>query len=172
MINRVVLVGRLTKDPELRQTGTGIAVATFSLAVNRTFTSQSGEREADFVPIVVWRKQAENVAQYIGKGSLVGVEGRLQTRTYEAQDGGTRFIMEVVADSVQFLEPRGASANRQQNNYGGGQQYSNNNNNAGNFGGATAQPQQQQQQQPANQNVDFSFENDNSFDISDDDLPF
>ena len=87
MINRVVLVGRLTKDPELRYTPNGIPVSTFTLAVNRTFTNRQGEREADFINCVVWRKQAENVANYLRKGSLAGVEGRIQTRSYEAQDG-------------------------------------------------------------------------------------
>lgn len=109
MINRVVLVGRLTKDPELRYTPNGVAVATFTLAVNRTFVSQSGEREADFINCVVWRKQAENTANYLRKGSLTGVEGRLQTRSYENQEGKRVYVTEVVADSVQFLEPKGNS---------------------------------------------------------------
>lgn len=104
MINRVVLVGRLTKNPELKYTSTGNAVATFTLAVNRTFSNQQGEREADFINIVVWRKQAENAANYLHKGSLIGIEGRLQTRNYEGQDGKRVYVTEVVADSVQFLE--------------------------------------------------------------------
>lgn len=107
MINRVILVGRLTKDPELRYTPNGVAVATFTLAVNRTYTNQQGEREADFINCIVWRRQAENVANYLKKGSLAGVEGRIQTRSYENQEGRKVYVTEVVADSVQFLEPRG-----------------------------------------------------------------
>ena len=97
MMNRVVLVGRLTKDPELRYTPAGAAVATFTLAVNRTFTNQQGVREADFVNCVVWRKAAENVANFLKKGSLAGVDGRLQTRNYEANDCRLVYVTEVVA---------------------------------------------------------------------------
>ena len=110
MINRTILVGRLTKDPELRRTGNDIAVATFTLAVNRPFSNQQGDREADFINCVVWRRQAETVAQYVKKGSLVGVEGRINTRNYENEEGRTVYITEVVADSVQFLEPKGSSS--------------------------------------------------------------
>lgn len=107
MLNRIVLIGRLTKDPELRYTpANGVAVATFTLAVNRRFTQQGQQREADFIPIVVWRAQAENCAKYLGKGSLVAVEGRLQIRSYEDKEGQRRTIAEVVADSVQFLESK------------------------------------------------------------------
>lgn len=87
MINRVVLVGRLTKDPELRYTPNGIASARFTVAVNRTFSNQQGEREADFINCQAWRKQAENLANYMKKGSLIGVEGRIQTGSYDGQDG-------------------------------------------------------------------------------------
>lgn len=110
MINRVVLVGRLTKDPELKYTQTGVAVTRFTLAVNRTFSSQSGEREADFINCVTWRKQAENTANFLKKGSLAGIEGRIQTSSFEGQDGKRVFMTEVVADSVQFLEPRNNNA--------------------------------------------------------------
>jgi single-strand DNA-binding protein len=104
MLNRIVLVGRLTKDPELRYTpANGVAVTSFTLAVNRRFKSP-GQPDADFVPIVVWKQQAENCAKYLGKGSLVGVDGRLQIRSYEDREGQRRTIAEVVADSVQFLE--------------------------------------------------------------------
>lgn len=103
-MNKVVLIGRLTKDPELRFTpGTGTAVATFTLAVDRKF-SKEGQREADFVPVVVWGKSAENTANYVGKGKLVGVSGRIQTRSYDAKDGSKRYVTEVVAEEVQFLE--------------------------------------------------------------------
>lgn len=104
MLNNVVLIGRLTKDPELRYTPAGVAVASFTLAVDRSFTNQQGEREADFIPIVVWRKQAENCANYIGKGRLVAVEGRIQVRTYDANDGQRRWVTEVVAENVRFLD--------------------------------------------------------------------
>ena len=106
MINRVVLVGRLTKDPEYRTTPSGVSVATFTLAVNRTFTNAQGEREVDFINVVVFRRQAENVNNYLFKGSLVGVDGRIQSRSYENQEGRRIFVTEVVADSVQFLEPK------------------------------------------------------------------
>lgn len=106
MINRVVLVGRLTKDPEYRTTPSGVSVATFTLAVNRTFTNAQGEREADFINVVVFRRQAENVNNYLFKGSLAGVDGRIQSRSYENQEGRRIFVTEVVADSVQFLEPK------------------------------------------------------------------
>jgi single-strand DNA-binding protein len=107
MMNRVLLVGRLTKNPELRYTPAGVPVATFTLAVNRTFTNQQGEREADFINCVVWRKPAENVANFLKKGSLAGVDGRLQSRHYEGQDGKRVYVTEVVAETVQFLEPKG-----------------------------------------------------------------
>jgi len=102
-MNKVFLIGRLTRDPELRYTSSNIPSATFSLAVDRNFTNQNGEREADFINIVVWRKQAENVKNYLTKGSQVAIDGRIQTRTYDAQDGSKRYVTEVVADNVQFL---------------------------------------------------------------------
>ena len=106
MINRVVLVGRLTKDPELRYTSSNIPVSKFTLAVNRTFAGPSGEREADFIQCVVWRKQAENLAKFVRKGSLIGVEGRIQTGSYDDKDGIRKYTTEVIGDSVQFLEPK------------------------------------------------------------------
>lgn len=108
MINRVVLVGRMTRDPELRRTQMGTAVTSFTLAMNRNFTSANGERQTDFINCVVWNKAAENVERYCFKGSLVGVEGRLQSRQYDAQDGSKRTVVEVVCDSVQFLETKSA----------------------------------------------------------------
>ena len=105
MINSVVLVGRITKSPELKSTQSNISFTNFTLAVNRQFTSQNGEQEVDFIQCIAWRKQAENMAQYLHKGSLIGVLGRIQTRTYEA-DNGTRYITEVVCDNVQFLESK------------------------------------------------------------------
>ncbi len=182
MINRVVLVGRLTKDPELRYTPAGAAVATFTLAVNRTYTNQQGDREADFINCVIWRKPAENVANFLKKGSLAGVEGRIQTRNYEGQDGKRVYVTEIQADSVQFLEPRSSGggggggysdAPQQQQgggSYGGEQR---NNNQDFPFG------QQQQNQQRSSNNAGYSKMNEDPFandghpiDISDDDLPF
>ncbi|EJD5781041.1 single-stranded DNA-binding protein [Staphylococcus pseudintermedius] len=145
MLNRVVLVGRLTKDPDFRTTPSGVSVATFTLAVNRTFTNAQGEREADFINCVVFRKQAENVKNYLSKGSLAGVDGRLQSRSYENQEGRRVFVTEVVCDSVQFLESKN---NNQSNN----------------------QPQQQRGQAPAQDNP-FTNSN-NPIDIDDEDLPF
>lgn len=113
MINRVILVGRLTKDPEYRQTPSGVSVATFTLAVNRSFTNSQGEREADFINVVVFRKQADNVNKYLSKGSLAGVDGRIQSRSYENNEGRRVFVTEVVADNVQFMDSKGSN---QQNN--------------------------------------------------------
>lgn len=127
MINRVVLVGRLTKDPQFRTTPSGVSIANFTLAVNRTFTNAQGERESDFINIVVFRKQAENVNNYLSKGSLAGVDGRLQSRSYENNEGKRIFVTEVVADSVQFLEPKGninqqgGTNNQQSSNISSGQ---------------------------------------------------
>lgn len=108
MINKVILVGRLTKDPELKSTQSNIYFANFTLAVNRQFADENGERQADFINCIVWRKQAENLCRFQKKGALIGVEGRIQTRTYES-DQGTRYITEVVCDSVQYLSSKGES---------------------------------------------------------------
>ena len=105
-MNKIVLIGRLTRDVELRYTESQTPVATFSLAVNRNFTNQSGEKEADFINIVVWRKQAENCKNYLSKGSQVAVEGRIQTRNYDDKDGKKVYITEVVAESVEFLNTK------------------------------------------------------------------
>ena len=105
-MNKVILIGRLTKDPELKYTSSDIANTTFSIAVDRPFTNQDGEREADFINIVVWRKQAENCKNYLTNGSQVAIEGRIQTRNYDDQDGNKKYITEVVADSVQFLSTK------------------------------------------------------------------
>lgn len=109
-MNKVFLIGRLTRDPELRYTGNNTAVASFSIAVNRNFTNQSGEREADFINIVVWRKQAENVKNYLTQGSQVAIDGRIQTRSYDDQDGKKRYVTEVIADNVEFLGSKGQSS--------------------------------------------------------------
>lgn len=115
MINRVILVGRLTKDPDLKITPSGAAVARFTLAVNRTFSNANGEKETDFINCTVWRKQAENTANFLKKGSLAGVEGRIQTGSYEGQDGKRIYTTEVVCDSVQFLEPKKSQQGAQGN---------------------------------------------------------
>lgn len=131
MINRVVLVGRLTKDPELRYTTNGVAVTRFTVAVNRPFANQNGEREADFINCVAWRKQAENLANYMRKGSLVGIDGRIQTGSYEDQDGKKVFYTEVVAESIQFLESKN-TPNSAQNQFSsqGNTNYQSSNQNA------------------------------------------
>lgn len=135
MINNVTLVGRLTKDPDLKYTGNGTAVATFTLAVNRNFTNQSGEREADFVNCVIWRKPAETLANYAKKGVLIGITGRIQTRSYDNQQGQRVYVTEVVADNFQLLESKKADSsqntqgsgvsNSQTNNYTRNQQNTN-----------------------------------------------
>lgn len=163
MMNRVVLVGRLTKDPELRYTPNGVPVATFTLAVNRTFTNQQGERETDFINCVIWRRPAENVANFLKKGSLAGVDGRIQTRNYEGQDGKRVYVTEVLAESVQFLEPKGSNNGRNDNapqEYGNPNPYGNNNQN------------QRQNNQGFTKMDDDPFAGNGQIDISDDDLPF
>ncbi|PKK87760.1 MAG: single-stranded DNA-binding protein [Tenericutes bacterium HGW-Tenericutes-8] len=106
MLNRVVLVGRITKDPELKRTQNNIAVVSFTIAVNRQFSNEQGESQADFIQCVAWRKQAENMQSYVRKGALLGIDGRIQTRNYETQNGETRYVTEVVCDAVQFLESK------------------------------------------------------------------
>lgn len=106
MINRVVLVGRMTKDPELRRTAKGDPVTSFTLAVNRNFTSRDGQQQADFINCLIWNKSAENVERYCSKGSLVGVEGRLQSRTYNNAQGNKVFVVEVICDNIQFIDTR------------------------------------------------------------------
>lgn len=145
MINNTVLVGRLTKDVDLRYTQSNVAVATFTLAVNRAFKNENGDREADFINCVMWRQQAENLANWAKKGALIGITGRIQTRSYDNQQGQRVYVTEVVAEQFQLLESRNSQS--QQNNQGRAQT---------------------QQQAP-----DFSrSENTNPLDISDDDLPF
>ncbi|WP_434520362.1 single-stranded DNA-binding protein [Pediococcus sp. M21F004] len=114
MINRTVLVGRLTKDPDLRYTNSGTAVASFTLAVNRQFTNSKGEHEADFINCVIWQKAAENFSNFTHKGSLVGIDGRIQTRSYENQQGQRVYVTEVVIENFSLLEPRSQSDKSQQ----------------------------------------------------------
>lgn len=162
MLNRVILIGRLTQDPELRYTNTGTAVASFSLAVDRMRNNQAGERETDFIPIVVWQKQAELVAQYLHKGRLAAVDGRLQIRSYENKEGQKVRVAEVVAESVRFLD-RGETP-------GGGMP----SNNAG-MTRPGAAPTNRPKPEPSRtqQFEDDPFADDSRMiDISDDDLPF
>ena len=115
-MNRVMLIGRLTAKPELRYTGSNIPYARFSVAINRTFSNSQGQRETDFINVIIWRKQAENVCNFLDKGSLVSVEGRLQSISYDDKDGNKRYSLDVVADNVQFLESKSQSQNRQNSN--------------------------------------------------------
>ena len=105
-MNKVFLIGRLARDPELRYTSNNTPVTSFTIAVNRTYTNQSGEREADFINVVVWRRQAESVKNYLSQGSQVAVEGRIQVRNYDDQNGNKRYVTEVIADSVEFIGGR------------------------------------------------------------------
>lgn len=114
MLNNVTLVGRLTKDADLRYTKTGKAVATFTLAVNRNFTNQAGEREADFIQCVIWGKPAETLANYTHKGTLLGVTGRIQTRSYENQQGYRVYVTEIFVTTFSLLEPKAVNDQRQQ----------------------------------------------------------
>lgn len=170
MMNRTVLVGRLTKDVELRYTPNGVPVANFTLAVNRTFTNQQGEREADFINCVVWRKPAENAAKFLKKGSQAGIDGRLQTRNYEDDSGKRVFVTEVVADSVQFLEPKSRDQQRDHHN----------SNNQGDYRNGQQNKGQGQQRNHYKEDYQSSpngspFDHDpygSSYDYSQDDLPF
>lgn len=153
MINNVVLVGRPTKDPDLRYTANGTAVATFTLAVNRNFTNQNGNREADFVNCVIWRKSAESLANYCRKGTLIGVVGRIQSRNYENQQGQRIYVTEVVVEKYQLLESREVNERRQN----GTQNYNNQNDQIDSLAN----------NEPPREPFDPGM-----IDISDDDLPF
>ncbi len=165
MLNRVVLVGRLTRDPDLRYTASGVAVANFTIAANRPFRNQQGEQEADFINCVVWRKTAENLANYMKKGNMIGVDGRIQTRSYEGQDGKMVYVTEVMAENIQFLESRGASQQRDTSGYNPNDAFQH-----------QAPSQSQPQSQPSRQTGEPQgnpFQNDGEqINISDDDLPF
>ena len=164
-MNKVFLIGRLTRDPELRYTGSNTAVASFSLAVNRNFTNASGEREADFINIVVWRKQAENVKNYLSQGSQVAIYGRIQTRSYDDQNGQRRYVTEVVADNVEFLGSRGSSNNTNVNANSAAPQQHDAAPTPYDFGSA---PEPKGTDVDSNPFADFG----SSIEISDDELPF
>ncbi|ANY73660.1 single-stranded DNA-binding protein [Paenibacillus ihbetae] len=158
MLNRVILIGRLTRDPELRYTPSGVAVTQFTLAVDRPFTGQGGEREADFIPVVTWRQLAETCANYLRKGRLTAVEGRIQVRNYENNEGKRVYVTEVIADNVRFLESNregGGGGNREESSFGGGS-------GGGNRGGNNF----------SRNNQDPFSDEGKPIDISDDDLPF
>ncbi|OJF97178.1 single-stranded DNA-binding protein [Alkalibacterium sp. 20] len=174
MINNVVLVGRLTRDAELRYTGSGIAVASFTVAVERPYTNAQGERETDFINCVAWRKTAEIISNFTRKGSLVGVTGRMQTRNYTNNEGRKVYITEVVCENFQMLEPKSVTEKRAQNdgsssNAGVSKNYSNNSNDSQNNNQA---PKNNTKSNHANFDEDPFESNNDSIDISDDDLPF
>lgn len=166
MINNVTIIGRTTKDIELRATSSGTNNASFILAVERNFKNANGEKETDFINCVAWRKTAEILAQYAPKGSMIGVRGRIQTRNYENNKGVRVYVTEVVADEVQLIDTRnnnGTNANYYQNNennggFNGGQQHSSVN---------TNDPFQNNSQGNLNANA-----NGGSINVTDDDLPF
>ena len=164
MINRVVMVGRMTRDPELRRTGSGAAVTSFTLALNRNYNSADGQ-QADYISCVGWNKVAENVAQYCSKGSLVGVEGRLRSRTYDNAQGQRVYVTEVVCDSVQFLETR-AQRERNQSSMNQGMM----NQNPMDQYSQPAQPQTNNFQDM--QTVELESDFDNSYNIMEDDIQF
>lgn len=168
MINRVVLVGRLVADPELRYTPNGIASCKFRVAVNRPFKNE-GEQQADFISCVAWRKQAENLANYIRKGGLIGLEGRIQTGSYEGQDGKRVYTTDVVADSIQFLEPRNSTGGSQ-----GASNYESSTNTGGQHQGSSQGQYGGQNNQPSYTRVDEDpFANTKApIEVSEDDLPF
>lgn len=195
MINRVVITGRLTRDAELRYTQSGVAVASFTVAVDRQFRTQAGEREADFINCVIWRKSAENFVNFTHKGSMVGIDGRLQTRNYENQQGQRVYVTEVVVDSFALMESRSQSEQYRQTHGGNGMGQGgapNNGFTSGNNGyaggnnapaGGYSNPNQGYSNNAApmtgntgNQNQDLNqdpFSDDqNGKVISDDDLPF
>ena len=119
MLNRVVLIGRLTRDPELRYTQSGVAIANFTLAIDRRFKNAQGEKETDFIPCVVFRQLAELCANYLAKGRLAAVDGRIQVSTYNDKDGQKRWTTEVIAEDVRFLSPKDGGSGNQEPSYGG-----------------------------------------------------
>lgn len=173
MINRAVITGRLTKDPDLRYTANGHAVASFTVAVNRTYTNADGEREADFINCVMWRKAAENFCNFTHKGSLVGIDGRIQTRNYENDQGNRVFVTEVLAENFSLLEPK--SSNQQLSNKQP-QQPSNTQPTAKPTEWTTQakEPKQKTYEEVNGMNANGTYENESAqqADITDDDLPF
>lgn len=167
MLNRAILTGRLTRDPELRYTTSGTAVVQATIAVDRQFKNQQGEREADFINLVIWRKAAENFANFTHKGSLVGIDGRIQTRTYENKQGQRVYVTEINVDSFSLLEPRQENNQQPNNNYSSQAPK----NNARNATPNSPQQNQNAQSNYGNQNNDFGNGR-QSIDLADDELPF
>ncbi|MBB1109451.1 single-stranded DNA-binding protein [Limosilactobacillus sp. pH52_RY] len=167
MLNRAILTGRLTRDPELRYTTSGTAVVQATIAVDRQFKNQQGEREADFINLVIWRKTAENFANFTHKGSLVGIDGRIQTRTYENKQGQRVYVTEINVDSFSLLEPRQENNQQPNNNYSSQAP----NNNARNATSNSPQQNQNAQSNYGNQNNDFG-NGGQSIDLADEELPF
>jgi single-strand DNA-binding protein len=172
MLNRVILIGRLTRDPELRYTPAGVAVTQFTIAVDRPFTSGQGEREADFIPVVTWRQLAETCANYLRKGRLTAVEGRIQVRNYENNEGKRVYVTEVIADNVRFLESNRESGAREE----GGSNYSGSgaSSGGGSFGGNASQSggNRPSGNNSRNDSRDPFQDDGRPIDISEDDLPF
>jgi len=178
MLNRVILIGRLTRDPELRYTPSGVAVAQFTLAVDRPFSRDQGgerEREADFIPIVTWRQLAETCANYLRKGRLAAVEGRMQVRNYENNEGRRVYVTEVIADNVRFLESpnRDSGGGQGRDDYGGGGGNSGGSYGGGGGGYSGGGSSRSSGTRGGNSNSGDPFADDSKpIDISDDDLPF
>jgi len=170
MLNRVILMGRLVSDPELKTTGTGVSVTSFRIAVDRSYVKQGEERKADFFDIVCWRNQAEFVCRYFGKGSMIAIDGQLQSRTYQAKDGTNRYVVEVVADSVSFTGERRDNSGGYNQSYGANQSYGNQGYGSQPYGGNQPYQQEAPAQQPA------SYQSGANSDFQDmpldDDLPF
>lgn len=163
MINRVVLVGRLTRDPELRKTQNGTSVVSFTVAVNRRVQSQ-GQPDADFISCVAWNRLADLMCQYLHRGSLIGLEGRIQTRNYDNNQGQRVYVTEVVADNVQFLEPKNTHSNVSQNTYNQAPTY--------NQGSVDPYAQSSASMQSAQDPFGSDFDSSDTLDIASDDLPF
>lgn len=169
-MNNVQLIGRLTRDVDLKQTTSGNAVGTFTLAVNRSYTNQQGEREADFINCVIWRKGAENLARFTRKGSQIAIDGRIQTRNYENQQGQRVYVTEVIVENFYFIEPRNQTEQRSQADSGFNQGYN----------APQSNNSYQQSQNNYSFNNDFNqtsspfddFNGGGPIDISEDDLPF
>lgn len=179
MINKAVLVGRLTRAVDLRYTSNGVAFANFTVAVERTFKKENGERETDFINCVMWRKAAENFANFTRKGSLVGIEGRIQTRSYDNLQGGKVYVTEVLAENFSLLESRNVTEQRPENDnpFQKGFHVGNNQNNTmGTFGNSTAPTFDNAGSYGSfntNSNGSFGgFGSNQTMNISDDDLPF
>jgi len=177
MLNRVILIGRLTRDPELRYTPAGVAVTQFTIAVDRSYSSGQGEREADFIPIVTWRQLAETCANYLRKGRLTAVEGRIQVRNYENNEGKRVYVTEVIADNVRFLESNREGGAREEgggNSGGAGSSGGSTSGGGGSYGGNASQGggNRSSGNNSRNDSRDPFQDDGRPIDISEDDLPF